>query len=76
MTLSAIGSLTHVLHEAAVAGTVGTELPIYITEYGIQSRPDPLGVPLQTQADWLSHLRAARLRLSAGAYLRAVPDAR
>ena len=54
VTLSAIGSLTHVLHEAAVAGTVGTELPIYITEYGIQSRPDPLGVPLQTQADWLS----------------------
>ena len=55
VTLPSLANLELVLDEAAAAGAVPEELPVYVTEYGIQSRPDPLaGVPLQAQADYLS----------------------
>lgn len=55
VTTSSLDNLESVLDDAADAGTITSDFPLYITEYGIQSKPDPLiGVPLQTQADYLS----------------------
>jgi hypothetical protein len=55
VTMDSIDSLTSVLDEAAQRGEIAKNLPVYVTEYGIQSRPDPhLGVSLQRQAAWLS----------------------
>jgi hypothetical protein len=55
VTLPSLANLEQVLDKAARAGQVAESLPVYISEYGIQSRPDPiLGVPLETQAAWLS----------------------
>lgn len=55
VTLPSLANLEDVLDEGAETGQVKAELPVYITEYGVQSRPDPtIGVPLQTQADYLA----------------------
>jgi hypothetical protein len=55
VTLPSLANLESVLDRAADAGQVAQDLPVYITEYGVQSLPDPLmGVPQQTQADYLS----------------------
>lgn len=55
VTLPSLANLEQILDEAAEAGSLAPNLPVYITEYGVQSKPDPLvGVPLQTQADYLS----------------------
>ena len=55
VTFPSLANLEGVLDDGAGAGQIADDLPVYITEYGIQSKPDPLvGVPLQTQADWLS----------------------
>lgn len=51
VTIDSLAGIAEVLDEAADAGTAPEDLPIYITEYGVQSEPDPLiGVPLETQA--------------------------
>ncbi len=52
-----IGDLTRLesaLDAGAAAGQVAPELPIWITESGIQSDPDENGVPAATQADYIS----------------------
>jgi hypothetical protein len=54
VTLPSLANLEQVLDEAAAAGTLAPDLPIYVTEYGIQSEPDPTGVSLPAQADYLS----------------------
>ena len=55
VTFPSLANLEGVLDAGAQAGQVSADLPVYVTEYAIQSKPDPLvGVPLQTQADWLS----------------------
>ena len=54
VTFPSLANLESVLDAAAAAGQVEGGLPVYVTEYGVQSRPDPIGVPLQTQADYLS----------------------
>jgi hypothetical protein len=55
VTLPSLANLEGVLDQAADAGQVAGSLPVYVSEYGIQSRPDPvLGLPLETQAAWLS----------------------
>ena len=42
------------LSRAAAAGAIPTGTPIYLTEFGIQSLPDPIfGVPLAQQAEYL-----------------------
>jgi hypothetical protein len=48
--------LVTALDKAAKAGTVAKRLPIYLTEFGIQSVPDPFfGVSLQRQAEYRSY---------------------
>ena len=55
VTLPSLANLEHVLDQAGDAGQVASSLPVYISEYGIQSLPDPsLGVPLETQAAYLA----------------------
>ena len=47
--------LTSALDKAARAGAIPAHLPVFLTEFGIQSTPDPLfGVPLQQQAEYRS----------------------
>jgi hypothetical protein len=48
--------LVTALDKAAAAGVVSRKLPIYLTEFGIQSTPDPFaGVSLQRQAEYRSY---------------------
>jgi hypothetical protein len=48
--------LVTALDKAAAAGVVSKKLPIYLTEFGIQSVPDPnFGVSLQRQAEYRSY---------------------
>lgn len=54
VTIDSLERLEQVLDEGAAAGQVRDQLPVYITEYGVQSEPDPLaGVPLDSQAEYL-----------------------
>jgi hypothetical protein len=55
VTIDSLAAIEEVLDAGAEAGQVEADLPGYITEYGIQSRPDPLiGLPVTTQAAYLS----------------------
>jgi hypothetical protein len=56
ITLKTMGRLNKVLRLAAHAHAIRAGLPIYITEYGIQSRPPnrKYGVPVSKQAMWLN----------------------
>jgi hypothetical protein len=55
VTIGVLSRLTRALDRAARAHVVKSRLPIYLTEFGIQSRPDPLyGVSLQRQAEYRS----------------------
>ncbi|MCW2996364.1 MAG: hypothetical protein JWQ18_3859 [Conexibacter sp.] len=48
--------LVTALDKAAAAGVVNKKLPVYLTEFGIQSTPDPFfGVSLQRQAEYRSY---------------------
>jgi hypothetical protein len=48
--------LVTALDKASAAGVVKKKLPIYLTEFGIQSTPDPIfGVSLQRQAEYRSY---------------------
>ena len=50
-----LSRLTKALDRAAKTGAVTAHLPIYLTEFGIESTPDPIrGVSLQKQADYRS----------------------
>jgi hypothetical protein len=51
--IGTLGRLVTALDRAATAGAVRRDLPIYITEFGVQSYPNPVvGVPLATQAEF------------------------
>jgi hypothetical protein len=53
VTIGVLGRLVRALDRAARAGVVAHNLPIYLTEFGIQSKPDPLiGVSLPQQAEF------------------------
>jgi hypothetical protein len=55
VTIGVLSRLTTALDRAAAAGALPARLPIYITEFGIQSYPDHLaGVPLAVQSDYRS----------------------
>lgn len=55
VTMGAIGRLESALDKAAKAGRVKSKLPVFITEFGVQSYPDKsLGVPLDQQSDYRS----------------------
>jgi hypothetical protein len=54
VTIGVLGRLTTALNRAAAAGAIPQNTPIYLTEFGIQSYPDPfLGVTLAQQAEYL-----------------------
>jgi hypothetical protein len=54
--IGVLSRLTSALDKAAKAGAVNKRLPIYLTEFGIQSTPDPFaGVSLQRQAEYRSY---------------------
>jgi hypothetical protein len=55
VTIGVISRLTGALNRAAKAGAIPHGLGIYLTEFGIQSAPDPIvGVPLARQASYLA----------------------
>ncbi len=52
VTIATIGRLVTALNRAAAVGAIRSDMPIYITEFGIQSVPYPTGgVPLAKQAE-------------------------
>jgi hypothetical protein len=55
VTIGVLSRLTTALDKAAKAGAITSHLPIYLTEFGIESTPDPIrGVSLQRQSDYRS----------------------
>ena len=52
LAMGNIGRLTDALRRAARAGATTTRLPVYVTEFGTESVPDPLGVSQQGQAEY------------------------
>jgi hypothetical protein len=53
VTISVLSRLTRVVDRAGRAGAVPRNLPLHLTEFGIQSAPDPIfGVPLQRQEEY------------------------
>ncbi len=55
VTIGVLSRLTRALDRAGRAGAIPRGLGIYLTEFGIQSTPDPfVGVPLARQAEYLA----------------------
>jgi len=53
VTIGVLSRLTRALDRAARAGRIAKRMPIWLTEFGIQSKPDPLmGVSLARQAEY------------------------
>jgi len=53
VTIGTLSRLTRALDRAARAGAIKKSMPLYLTEFGIQSYPDRIsGVPLSTQPDY------------------------
>jgi hypothetical protein len=53
VTIGVLGRLTAVLDRAAKTGAITSHLPIYLTEFGIESTPDPVrGVSQQRQSEY------------------------
>ena len=53
VTIGVLSRLTRALDRAARAGRIAKHMPIWLTEFGIQSKPDPLlGVSLARQAEY------------------------
>jgi hypothetical protein len=53
VTIGVLGRLTRALDLAARGGALPAHVPIYLTEFGVQSRPNRfLGVPVAQQAEW------------------------
>ena len=54
VTMSSLAGLLATLDGAAGAGAIPSNYPVYITEFGVQSRPDPNGVTLGQQAAYIA----------------------
>jgi hypothetical protein len=53
VTIGVLSRLTHALDVAARAGGLPAHLPVYLTEYGVNSKPNKyLGVPASQQAEF------------------------
>jgi hypothetical protein len=53
VTMSTVGRLVTALNRAAAAGAIHRNLPVYITEFGVQTKPNPyVGVSLAQQAEF------------------------
>jgi hypothetical protein len=70
VTIGVLGRLTKALDRAASAGAVPKALPIWLTEFGIQSSPDDIqGVSLARQAEYQAvSERIARSNLRVAAF--------
>lgn len=55
VTIGTLGRLTTALDRAGRAGAIRRAMPVYLTEFGVQSRPDKFsGVSLAKQAEYLA----------------------
>jgi hypothetical protein len=55
VSIGALSRLVSALDRAGRAGAIDRGVPIYLTEFGIQSKPDPFaGVSLRRQAEYLA----------------------
>ena len=54
VTIGSLDRLRAALDKAHRAGVIGRGVGIYVTEYGVQSKPDTYGVSLQQQAEYLA----------------------
>jgi hypothetical protein len=55
VSIGSLSRLTSALDKAARAGAIASGRGIYLTEFGIQSRPDPFaGVTLERQAEYIA----------------------
>jgi len=55
VSIGSLSRLTSALDKAARAGAIASGRGIYLTEFGIQSKPDPFaGVTLQRQAEYIA----------------------
>jgi hypothetical protein len=55
VTIGVLSRLTRALDAEARRGRIARSLPVYLTEFGIQSQPDPyIGVSYQRQAEYRS----------------------
>jgi hypothetical protein len=53
VTIGVLSRLSTALDRAAKAGAIPAHLPLYLTEFGIESTPDPVrGVSLQRQSEY------------------------
>jgi Cellulase (glycosyl hydrolase family 5) len=52
VTMSGVSRLVRALDRAAAAGAVRKRLPVYLTEFGTQSTPDPGAASLAQQAEY------------------------
>jgi hypothetical protein len=52
VTIGVLGRLTTALNKAGKAGAITRGVGVFLTEFGIQSSPDPLGVSLAKQAEY------------------------
>jgi hypothetical protein len=69
VTIGVLSRLTSALDKAAAAGALPKKLPVYLTEFGIQSTPDKVsGVSLAKQAAYLAiaeHMAYVNPRIAA-----------
>ncbi len=55
VTIKVLDRLTSAIDKSAKAGALSGRLPVYVTEFGVQSEPDDFyGVPLAVQSDYRS----------------------
>ncbi len=52
VSIGSLSRLSSALDKAAAAHAIPRGVPIYLTEFGIQSYPSQLGVPVSTQAEY------------------------
>lgn len=53
VTIGTLGRIAQTLGKAAKAGAIKAGLPVYVTEFGIRSKPEKyIGVSLPVQAEW------------------------
>jgi hypothetical protein len=52
VTVGVLSRLARPLHKAAAAHAIPRRVPIYLTEYGVQSKPNVIGVSLAKQAEY------------------------
>ncbi len=69
VTIGVLSRLTRMMDRAGASGAIPKKLPLYLTEFGIQSAPDPIaGVPLQRQNEYRAlseHIAYANPRVKA-----------